>query len=39
MDGAADVLLESEDIQDFYLGAQQDGARENRRWKRKKTWR
>ncbi|WP_170769726.1 ABC transporter ATP-binding protein [Ruegeria lacuscaerulensis] len=39
MDGAADVLMQSEDIQNFYLGVQEDGARENRRWKRKKTWR
>ncbi|KIC42703.1 ABC transporter ATP-binding protein [Ruegeria sp. ANG-R] len=39
MDGAADVLLQSEDIQNFYLGVQEEGARENRRWKRKKTWR
>ena len=39
MDGAADVLLRSEDIQNFYLGVQEEGARENRRWKRKKTWR
>ena len=39
MDGAADKLLQSEDIQNFYLGVQEEGARENRRWKRKKTWR
>ncbi|GAA6158024.1 MULTISPECIES: ABC transporter ATP-binding protein [unclassified Ruegeria] len=39
MDGAADVLMQSEDIQNFYLGVQEEGARENRRWKRKKTWR
>ncbi|WP_170790951.1 ABC transporter ATP-binding protein [Ruegeria lacuscaerulensis] len=39
MDGTADVLMQSEDIQNFYLGVQEDGARENRRWKRKKTWR
>jgi len=39
MDGPADDLLQSEDIQDFYLGAQAVGGRENRRWKRKKTWR
>lgn len=39
MDGPADVLLRSEDIQSFYLGVQDEGARENRRWKRKKTWR
>ena len=39
MDGAADMLLQSEDIQSFYLGMQEEGSRENRRWKRKKTWR
>lgn len=39
MDGAAELLLQSEDIQNFYLGVQEEGARENRRWKRKKTWR
>ncbi len=39
MDGAADTLLQSEDIQNFYLGVQEEGVRENRRWKRKKTWR
>ncbi|WP_170557361.1 ABC transporter ATP-binding protein [Ruegeria atlantica] len=39
MDGAAEVLMQSEDIQNFYLGVQEEGARENRRWKRKKTWR
>ena len=39
MDGTADELLKSEDIQNFYLGVQEEGAREERRWKRKKTWR
>ncbi|EEE38426.1 branched-chain amino acid ABC transporter, ATP-binding protein [Rhodobacteraceae bacterium KLH11] len=39
MDGTADVLMQSEDIRNFYLGVQEEGARENRRWKRKKTWR
>ena len=39
MDGAADALMRSEDIQNFYLGVQEEGARENRRWKRRKTWR
>ncbi len=39
MDGDADDLMKSEDIQNFYLGVQEEGARENRRWKRKKTWR
>ncbi len=39
MDGTAEELMASEDIQNFYLGVQEEGARENRRWKRKKTWR
>ncbi|MCE8508410.1 ABC transporter ATP-binding protein [Ruegeria pomeroyi] len=39
MDGSAQSLMASEDIQNFYLGVQEEGARENRRWKRKKTWR
>ncbi len=39
MDGPSTELMQSEDIQNFYLGVQQDGARESRRWKRKKTWR
>ncbi len=39
MDDTADRLMESEDIKAFYLGHQEDGARGERRWKRKKTWR
>ena len=39
MDGTADRLMESEDIKAFYLGHQEVGARGERRWKRKKTWR
>jgi branched-chain amino acid transport system ATP-binding protein len=39
MDGAAADLLKSEDIRNFYLGVQEEGARDTRRWKRKKTWR
>jgi branched-chain amino acid transport system ATP-binding protein len=39
MDGTAESLMASEDIQNFYLGVQEEGARETRRWKRKKTWR
>ncbi len=39
MDGTAEALMASEDIQNFYLGVQEEGAREQRRWKRKKTWR
>ena len=32
-------LRESKDIQEFYLGAKEDSARGERRWKKKKTWR
>ncbi len=39
MDGPADELMQSEDIRNFYLGVQEEGVRETRRWKRKKTWR
>ncbi|TDE35947.1 ABC transporter ATP-binding protein [Antarcticimicrobium sediminis] len=39
MEGSADRLMESEDIQAFYLGHQEQSQRGERRWKRKKTWR
>ena len=39
MDGASDVLLESEDIKEFYLGKKEEGIRGRRRWKKRKTWR
>jgi branched-chain amino acid transport system ATP-binding protein len=39
MDGTADRLMESEDIKTFYLGHQEVGARGEKRWKKKKTWR
>ncbi|MDE4063371.1 MULTISPECIES: ABC transporter ATP-binding protein [Rhodobacterales] len=39
MDGTADRLMQSEDIQAFYLGHQEEGQRGEKRWKRKKTWR
>ncbi len=32
-------LMESKDIQEFYLGAKEENPRGERRWKRKKTWR
>ena len=32
-------LMASKDIQEFYLGAKDESARGERRWKRKKTWR
>ena len=39
MDGPAERLVESRDIQEFYLGAGRQGLRGERRWKRRKTWR
>ncbi len=39
MSDACERLMKSKDIQEFYLGAKEGGARGQRRWKRKKTWR
>lgn len=39
MNGSAERLAASEDIQSFYLGHANEGARGERRWKRRKTWR
>ena len=39
MSGEAQKLQESKDIQEFYLGAQQESQRGQRRWKQRKTWR
>lgn len=39
MDDSCARLREKDDIKEFYLGIQQAGARGERRWKRKKTWR
>ena len=39
MDDTSERLMNSKDIQEFYLGAKEEGARGERRWKRKKTWR
>lgn len=39
MAGESKELLESEDIQEFYLGTSGDTQRSQKRWKRKKTWR
>ena len=32
-------LMQSKDIQEFYLGAKEENVRGERRWKKKKTWR
>jgi branched-chain amino acid transport system ATP-binding protein len=39
MEDRCDRLREKDDIKEFYLGMQQAGARGERRWKKKKTWR
>lgn len=40
MNGSAEVLAASKDIQEFYLGvSQDDNQRGQRRWKQRKTWR
>jgi branched-chain amino acid transport system ATP-binding protein len=39
MDDTCARLMQSKDIQEFYLGAKEDSARGERRWKKKKTWR
>ncbi len=39
MDGPAERLLASEDVREFYLGRTAEGARGQRRWRRRKTWR
>jgi len=39
MSDTADKLAASEDIQSFYLGHANEGARGERRWKKRKTWR
>jgi branched-chain amino acid transport system ATP-binding protein len=39
LDGPADALKESRDIQEFYLGGAQRAARDDRRWKPRKSWR
>ncbi len=39
LDGPAEALKESRDIQEFYLGGSQHTARDDRRWKPRKSWR
>jgi len=39
MDGPAERLRQSRDIQEFYLGGPERSLRGERRWKRRKTWR
>lgn len=39
MEDTCERLREKDDIKEFYLGLKQAGARGERRWKKKKTWR
>jgi branched-chain amino acid transport system ATP-binding protein len=39
MNDTCERLMHSQDVQEFYLGAKEVGARGERRWKKKKTWR
>ncbi|CAN7726426.1 ABC transporter ATP-binding protein [Variovorax sp. LjRoot84] len=39
MEDRCSALREKDDIKEFYLGAKGAGARSERRWKKKKTWR
>lgn len=39
MEDTCERLREKEDIREFYLGQKEEGARGERRWKKKKTWR
>ena len=39
MEGERDMLMNSADIREFYLGIKADSARGDRRWKARKTWR
>lgn len=39
MDDSCERLREKDDIKEFYLGMKEAGARGERRWKKKKTWR
>lgn len=39
MEDTRDQLLQKEDIKEFYLGMRSDGARGERRWKKRKQWR
>lgn len=39
MEDSCEKLRQSTDIQEFYLGIRDEGARGRRRWKKRKTWR
>jgi len=39
MAGSSEMLRNSPDIQEFYLGRKEESQRGQKRWKRRKTWR
>lgn len=39
MEGPSEKLKSSKDVQEFYLGVQEESQRGQRRWKQRKTWR
>ncbi|GGC78183.1 ABC transporter ATP-binding protein [Chelatococcus reniformis] len=39
MEDTCENLMAKDDIKEFYLGMKDEGVREGRRWKRRKTWR
>ncbi len=39
MEDTCERLMESTDVQEFYLGMKEQGVRDVRRWKQRKTWR
>lgn len=39
MENSCEQLMQSQDVQEFYLGIKDSGVRGQRRWKRRKTWR
>jgi branched-chain amino acid transport system ATP-binding protein len=39
LDDATEELMENQDVQEFYLGMEQESIRGKKRWKRKKFWR
>lgn len=39
MNGQAEKLANSKDVQEFYLGVREEGERGQKRWKQRKTWR
>lgn len=39
MENTCEKLMDSDDIQEFYMGIKDEGVRGRRRWKKRKTWR